>query len=81
MEAIFSSETSVGFERATRRCIPEDSTLRDNICFAEQVGLALCSGLLFGICWFRISAGTPDIRTEAFRGVLHSLQANAWILL
>jgi hypothetical protein len=32
MEATCSSETSVGFERTTRRCIPDDRTPRNHRC-------------------------------------------------
>jgi hypothetical protein len=32
MEAIFSSETSVDFQRTTRRYIPEGSTLHNHRC-------------------------------------------------
>jgi hypothetical protein len=32
MEAIFSSETSVDFQRTTRRYIPEDVTLHNHRC-------------------------------------------------
>jgi hypothetical protein len=32
MEAIYSSETSVDFQQATRRCIPEDSTFHNHRC-------------------------------------------------
>jgi hypothetical protein len=32
MEAIFSSETSVDFQRTTRRYIPEDGTLHNHRC-------------------------------------------------
>jgi hypothetical protein len=32
MEAICSSETSVGFQRNTRRYIPEDGTLHNHRC-------------------------------------------------
>jgi hypothetical protein len=32
MEAIFSFETSVDFQRTTRRYIPEDSTLHNYLC-------------------------------------------------
>jgi hypothetical protein len=32
MEAIYSSETSVDFQRTTRRYIPEDSTLYNHRC-------------------------------------------------
>jgi hypothetical protein len=31
MEAIYSSETSVDFQRTTRRYIPEDGTLRNHL--------------------------------------------------
>jgi hypothetical protein len=51
MEVIYSSETSVDFQRTTRRYIPEDSTLQITIAFG----------------WFRlgISGGSYEARNES----------------
>jgi hypothetical protein len=37
MEPMYSSETSVDFQRTTRRYIPEDSTLQRNSFFSYQI--------------------------------------------
>jgi hypothetical protein len=41
MEAICSSETSVDFQRTTRRYIPEDSTLQIFYCLYKNIPLHL----------------------------------------
>jgi hypothetical protein len=44
MEAIFSSETSVDFQRTIRRYIPEDGTLHNHRCEKLEVLLhEVCS--------------------------------------
>jgi hypothetical protein len=42
MKAICSSETSIDFQRTTRRYIPEDSTLHNHYCKNLKSYMTLC---------------------------------------
>jgi hypothetical protein len=46
MEAICSSETSVDFQRTTRRYIPEDSTLHNHRCENLKSYTGICRRIL-----------------------------------
>jgi hypothetical protein len=51
LEAIYSSETSVDFQRTTHRYIPDDGTLHNNACLRNQVSVsheAMCMGTTSG---------------------------------
>jgi hypothetical protein len=53
MEAIFSSETSVDFQRATPRYIPEDSTLH-NRCENLKSYISVLDFVGFMFCWVNV---------------------------
>jgi streptogramin lyase len=61
MEATYSTETSVDFQRTTRCCIPEDRTLHNHRCenlrsyVLDDFGRLWYISQIYGFLWARIS--------------------------